>query len=109
MQDLFTAVAGEVSKRLSGPAGSAFSRQHLANTVWAYATMEHGAGQQNGPIKGFLSALAKALTQRAGDCNPQEISNVCWAFARLSRISIPPTPPWGLLLSCSHAKSTGFR
>ena len=77
-------MAGEVRLRFMGPQGTAFSRQHLANTVWAYATVEYGAGQvPNGTFKAFLNALARALTQRAGDCNPQELSIVCWAFARL--------------------------
>ena len=35
------------------------------------------------PGKQFLAAVATAMIQRAGECNPQEISNTVWAFAKL--------------------------
>lgn len=73
------AVAVEVTKRLSGVQSSAFSRQHLSNTVWAFATVDYNGGSL------FLSKLAKALTERAAECNPQEISNTVWAFAKLRK------------------------
>ena len=39
-QQFLTAVADEVTSRLASPAASTFSRQHLANLIWAYATLE---------------------------------------------------------------------
>lgn len=33
-------VASEVTARLSGAESAAFSRQHLANLIWSYATLE---------------------------------------------------------------------
>ena len=70
----------EMIERLSSPTAVAFSRQHLANTVWAFATVEYEGGSY------FLGKLARALTLRAGDCNPQEISNTVWAFAKLRKL-----------------------
>ena len=72
------AVASEVSKRLAGPKASEFSRQHLANTLWAYATLDVDAGKR------FLGAASRAMALRAHECNPQEISNTVWACAKLS-------------------------
>lgn len=77
VRDLFLAVTVEIMSRLSGPTGSDFSRQHLSNTAWAFATV----GYEGGSL--FLSTLARALTDRAAECNPQEISNTVWAFAKL--------------------------
>ena len=74
----------ELIERLSSATAVAFSRQHLANTVWAYATVEYEGSSY------FLGKLAKALTLRAGDCNPQEISNTVWAFAKLRELLIHP-------------------
>lgn len=70
-------VSAEVVQRLSGTSAAAFSRQHLSNTMWAFATLEFD------PSRAFLGHVARAMTQRAGECNPQEISNTVWAFARL--------------------------
>ena len=83
VQEFFHAVSLNVIERLSSPTAVAFSRQHLANTVWAFATIEYEGGSY------FLSKLARALTLRAGDCNPQEISNTVWAFAKLREVLIP--------------------
>ncbi len=83
MQDYFHAVTVEVIERLSSATAVAFSRQHLANTAWAFATVEYEGGSY------FLSKLAKALTIRAKDCNPQEISNTVWAFAKLRKEPLP--------------------
>ncbi|KAK9818101.1 hypothetical protein WJX72_007196 [[Myrmecia] bisecta] len=75
---LMHAVACEMVKRLrSGEAEKAFSRQHLANTLWGYATLDCDPGQD------MLSTLADAMARRAGECNPQEVSNTVWAFAKL--------------------------
>lgn len=54
-----------------------FSRQHLANCLWAMATLELL------PSGRLLAAVAEAMKERANDCNPQEISNTVWAFAKL--------------------------
>ena len=40
MQQFLHAVADEVTSRLATISASLFSRQHLANLVWAYATLE---------------------------------------------------------------------
>ena len=37
------------------------------------------------PKHALLRAIGKAMADRASECNPQEISNCVWAFARLSR------------------------
>ena len=39
-QTLMTNVASEVTARLSSAESSAFSRQHLANLIWSFATLE---------------------------------------------------------------------
>ena len=40
------------------------------------------------PKQALLKAIAHAMAERAAQCNPQEISNCVWAFARLS--GLPP-------------------
>ncbi len=35
------------------------------------------------PGPAFLRAVANAMAERASNCNPQEISNTVWAFAKL--------------------------
>lgn len=63
-------IATEVTRRLLEPtAADDFSRQHLANLVWALATLEYDPGKRS------LLALADALVNRADLCNPQEVSN----------------------------------
>ena len=75
------AVEMEVANRLSRPEEAAkFSRQHLANTLWALATLEVV------PTERLLKAVAQAIRERASDCNSQEISNTVWAFAKLSKL-----------------------
>ena len=39
------------------------------------------------PKQALLKAIAHAMAERAAQCNPQEISNCVWAFARLSMLS----------------------
>ena len=56
---------------------SAFSRQHLSNTLWALATLEHDPG------KAVMAALGAAQAARVPTCIPQEMANSVWAFARL--------------------------
>ena len=41
------------------------------STVWSYATMQ----LESPELRRLLDAVAKAMTERAGDCNPQELSN----------------------------------
>ena len=73
-----SAVAAEVAARLGRPQeAQRFSRQHLANSLWAFATLELR------PPTLFLEAAAEAMRQRVSLCNPQEISNTVWAFAHL--------------------------
>lgn len=80
-QGLMHAVEMELASRLSKPAEAAtFSRQHLANSLWALATLEKA------PSPRLLVALADAMKERVSDCNPQEISNTVWAFAKLGRL-----------------------
>ena len=75
---LMKAVEKEMTARLAEPEEAAkFSRQHLANSLWAMATLELL------PSGRLLHAIAEAMTERASDCNPQEISNTVWAFAKL--------------------------
>ena len=40
MQQFLHIVADEVTSRLATTSASLFSRQHLANLIWAYATLE---------------------------------------------------------------------
>lgn len=101
-----SAVEMEMTARLGKPEeASKFSRQHLANSLWALATLERL------PSGRLLTALAGAMQERASDCNPQEISNTVWAFAKLGQpcsllpCTCPPLPvPCPLLLvSCLPA------
>ena len=39
-QALMASIASEVTARLGGDGAKAFSRQHLANLLWAFATLE---------------------------------------------------------------------
>ena len=48
-----------------------------SNLAWSYATLEAE------PRPELMSILASALVQRISDCNPQELSNTIWAFAKL--------------------------
>ncbi|KAI3429562.1 hypothetical protein D9Q98_005650 [Chlorella vulgaris] len=76
---LLGAIAEEVKRRLLDSADAAtFSRQHLANFVWAAATVDYDLGSRT------LMCIAEALVSRADLCNPQEVSNSVWAFAKLS-------------------------
>ena len=75
-----SAVEMEMTSRLGKPEeASKFSRQHLANSLWALATLERL------PPGRLLTALAAAMQERASACNPQEISNTVWAFAKLGQ------------------------
>ena len=39
------------------------------------------------PGRGMLEAAAQAATSQCSGGNPQEISNLIWAFARLSKMT----------------------
>ena len=45
--------------------------------MWSFATLE------SEPRPELMGILAAALVQRISDCNPQELSNTIWAFAKL--------------------------
>ena len=80
LQELMSAVEVEMTARLGKPEeASKFSRQHLANSLWALATLERLPSGQ------LLIALAAAMQARASQCNPQEISNTVWACAKLGQ------------------------
>ena len=51
-----------------------FSAQELANTAWAFTTVDH-KGER------LFTALAVAAEQRMRDFNSQELANAAWAFA----------------------------
>ena len=36
------------------------------------------------PKQALMKGVPDAMAERAAECNPQEISNCVWAFARLS-------------------------
>ena len=92
VQDLMTAVEVEMTTRLSQPEEAAkFSRQHLKDSLWAFATLD----LQPGPH--LLTAATDAMQQRAGDCNPQELSNTVWACAKLGKLCYQE---WLLLTAC---------
>lgn len=77
------AAAYIVTQRLQGSEADDFSRQHLSNLIWAYATMEKQPGG------GMSDATAKAMALRVQYCNPQELSNTVWSFAKLNRYNQP--------------------
>lgn len=126
-QALMANVASEVTARLSSAESSAFSRQHLANLIWSFATLEVSATflkympaplhanlgclsacmhfsistctiwqekfpslrrlyLQLDPGAAMLRAVANAMAERASNCNPQEISNTVWAYAKLRKL-----------------------
>ncbi|KAK9861764.1 hypothetical protein WJX84_008936 [Apatococcus fuscideae] len=84
---LLDVVAHEVAHRLKLTQGrplptdnsssSMFTRQHLANMLWAYATLETHPGLS------MLSLATSDLAKMAPTCNPQELSNTVWALAKL--------------------------
>ena len=59
-----------------------FNPQDLANTAWAFATLQ---------IKdeGLLGAIAAASISKIADFNPQDLANTAWAFATAGH-SPPP-------------------
>ena len=97
LQALMSAVAAEGVARLGRPQeASKFSRQHLANSLWAYATLSLR------PSPAFLEAAAAAMRERVAQCNPQEISNTVWAFATIGELChLPCNHRCDLFLLCT--------
>ena len=57
---------------------SVFNSQQLANTAWAFATM-------NRLDEKLFAALARAAEQRVNEFNAQNLANTAWAFATVNR------------------------
>ncbi|KAG1677580.1 hypothetical protein FOA52_014478 [Chlamydomonas sp. UWO 241] len=55
-----------------------FERQHLANTVWALATLGHKHGA-------FVAALLMVATLELREFTPQALANTVWALATLGQ------------------------
>lgn len=53
--------------------------QELANTMWAYATLEKFPGDD------ILEALEEAVCGMAQNMNGQDTSKITWAYAKLER------------------------
>jgi hypothetical protein len=78
LASLLPSVVGEVTRRLLDPEKEKiFSRQHLANYIWALATAEYDPGEV------ALRAAAESLRTRLSLCIPQELTNACSGFAKL--------------------------
>ena len=80
----------------------------VCSTVWSYATLQ----LESPELRRLLDAVAKAMTERAGDCNPQELSNtvshiclslthshLCWTAeaCQVNTGNAPINLPCGLL------------
>lgn len=98
---LLSAVAVEVVARLGDQRGQDFSRQHLANTMWALATLDYNPGRR------ALDVMAEALASRAAECNPQEMSNTVWAYAKLGAAPLSLAPFSSFFCCCSREFSPG--
>jgi len=55
-----------------------FNPQHIANTLWAYATL----GIQ--PGAGLVACLERRAAAVVGEFNPQDIANTLWAYASMN-------------------------
>ena len=76
-EKLFTALARSAERRLSE-----FNVQNLANTAWAFATV-------NRPDEKLFTALARAAEQRVSEFNVQDLANMAWACACLDMLGRP--------------------
>ena len=56
---------------------SEFKPQHLSNTAWSFAKMNHKAPS-------LFDVIASAAKERIDDFNPQALSNAAWSFATLN-------------------------
>lgn len=77
-----------------------FSMQHLTNTLWSLAVVQHEAKPE------VLDSFAEALIGRMGQATPQHFGNAAWAMAKIGynplngrfmdtlikQVSIPSTP-----------------
>ena len=60
--------------KVAVPGLDQFNAQNLANTAWAFATV-------NRPDDKLFTALARAAERRVNGFKPQELANTAWAFA----------------------------
>ncbi len=70
-----------------------FTQQGLTNLAWAFATLGGGGGGLNKQQQlrrphtaapaAVLEVVAAWVLRRIGDCNPQDLANTAWAFAKL--------------------------
>jgi hypothetical protein len=67
---------GQLERRAEAISGE-FNSQHIANTLWAYATMGVKPGEW---MMGELERRAEAIS---GEFNSQEVANTLWAFATM--------------------------
>jgi hypothetical protein len=77
-------------QRRSAQTAAALSAQGLANTLWAYSTMQKkqvdaGFLILSGCADGLVGSLEARGEAIAGTLNPQEATNILWAFATLKR------------------------
>ena len=56
-----------------------FNAQHVANTLWAYATM----GRE--PGAGVMQELERRIEASGGTFNAQGVANTLWAYATMGR------------------------
>ena len=73
-QEFLAAVGRVVTARLQGPDAPSFSRQHLSNLMWAYATVEKQPGSS------MLDMVAKASL-----CPPSILIHICVCMALAGR------------------------
>ena len=57
-----------------------FSSQHMANTLWAYAKVNHAS-------PGLFDAIAREAIPQMREFSEQQLANVAWAFSKFH----PPT------------------
>jgi len=61
---------------------ASWAPQHLANTVWSFATL----GLADAPI---LTSIASASRRTIGEFGPQGLANTVWAYAKLAVLDAP--------------------
>ena len=54
-----------------------FNSQHVANTLWAYATMRARPGER------IMRQLERRVEAISGEFNSQAVANTLWAFATI--------------------------
>ena len=73
-EKLFAALAREVELRVSE-----FNVQDIANTAWAFATLDHWDDK-------LFAALAREAEMQVSKFNAQNIAKTAWAFATLGQL-----------------------